>query len=363
MSETLTTTPGSAEGEGLDSDVATVGRVFEDVSPIDTEEQPDHDAPEALETREVSPVGSRVMEAATRVNRYLEQRAINKAHGEALENDRERTVAAQNDAFASYEDNIATTADREAAEDQFAADWDEAHRMNDKFDARAARREKIEVAKNHLRGIGRIAKNALLFGVGVGVMTAERGAAKIDAYKQQREVSKAHSEALREDKQRTVEAQEDAFDSYEENIQRSAELDEAYRENDEFDANKAAEQAAIDRLHGKALKMNEKIDRANKSKELHDSWVAEHRELAVQRKEAAIARRIARREKWAQRKETVLRYGRDTRDAAVESGKRGYESARDKAAQQKAKVGRFTTRAVAAGQGAIDGAREGWNNG
>lgn len=137
------------------------------------EESYDIPAAEAAdESREVSPTGASLVRAANRVNDLLEKRAINNAHAEALQENQQRKVDAQNNAYASYEENI-----------DVSAEQDEAYRMNDKIDARAARKERLEEAKDKVRGAGRRAlgflKNAGLITLGAGVLAGEYAAKKV----------------------------------------------------------------------------------------------------------------------------------------------------------------------------------------
>ena len=103
-------------------------------------------ADEAYHPDERSPsrFGAMFISAANRINKRLEQRAINKAHREALVEDSERTVELQNDTYATYQSNI-----------DYSSDHEEALGMNERFDAKAARQEKLDQTKSKLRAIGR----------------------------------------------------------------------------------------------------------------------------------------------------------------------------------------------------------------
>ena len=135
--------------------------------------------------REISPTGSFIMRAATRISTFLERRAMNKAHSEALQEDQVRKVTAQEEAEATYAENYAATAQREAEEAQFASDWDAAHRENDRFDARLARKERFEVAKDRLANGGQAALEAVkavgLLTVGTGVLAGAAAGRKIQS--------------------------------------------------------------------------------------------------------------------------------------------------------------------------------------
>lgn len=101
------------------------------------------------ERPELSPTGSRVKQAADRINNMLESRAINKAHSEALAENKSRDYVAQDAAFASYEENVT-----------YSKDYNTALKANEHIDAKAARAEKLESAKDKVRGIGRSALNS-----------------------------------------------------------------------------------------------------------------------------------------------------------------------------------------------------------
>jgi hypothetical protein len=96
MAETLT--PHSSETAPTDVDPALV----REIDGIDTRDE-----------RTPSTAAKRLQSAANRVGAYLERRAVDKAHGQAFEEDTQRTQEAQDDAYATYEENIDYTAEKE----------------------------------------------------------------------------------------------------------------------------------------------------------------------------------------------------------------------------------------------------------
>lgn len=81
----------------------------ETVAEIDSIEEP-------VDTRVTSKWAERLQRTADTVGTFLENRAINKAHKEALKEDHGRTVEAQNEAYDSYAENISVTKERESEE-------------------------------------------------------------------------------------------------------------------------------------------------------------------------------------------------------------------------------------------------------
>jgi len=75
-----------------------------------TEETPDdiNAAERPDDERVLSPMAERIKAATNRVSTFLERRAVNKAHGEALNEDFSRKQDAQDEAYATYDNNIIT---------------------------------------------------------------------------------------------------------------------------------------------------------------------------------------------------------------------------------------------------------------
>ena len=115
----------------------------------------------------VSPFGTKLVLAASRINSLLESRLANKADKEQLAENRERSLELQNEAYNTYQPNLTNTKNHE-----------EGLRMNKRFDARAARQEKLDQAKSKVRGFGRSALNKLkdagLIGLGVTIAGASK---------------------------------------------------------------------------------------------------------------------------------------------------------------------------------------------
>lgn len=267
---------------------------------------------DTTDDRELSPFGEKIAAAADRVKTRLENRAITKAHGEALKEDQQRTIDAQNEAFASYEGNIA-----------YSQDVDEAYRINDKFDARAARREKIDDAKDKVRGAGRRAlgflKNAGMLTLGAGVLAGEYGARKAK--------SGAETASLY-----ALETKDYLASGVKSGVE-SAALGALYAKD------KVAEKAstAMDKTEQFAGKVGAKMEAGvetsiaavSNAVESGKQWVADNKEMAgdmvqsirerlARRKEAALGRKYARHAKWMRIKQTMRDRISDVKDASRE---------------------------------------------
>lgn len=249
---------------------------------------------------ELSPTGSLLLRAATRINNFLERRAIKKAHGEALKENRSRATEAQTDAFASYEDNIQTTADRETAEAQEDADWDTAHRMNEKFDARTARQERMEAAKDRVRGAGRA---ALEFTIGAGVLGAEYA---VNTAKSGAETLSAGAQA--------------GMNKAEELASKAGAQMEAG-----VDASIAAMTNALETGKQKIASGRETLS----------DMIASVRERLVRRKEAALTRKYERHARRMQRREAWKQYKSDVKDGFVETKDAVKDAAKEKVEKTK----------------------------
>ncbi len=159
--------------------------------------------------RDPSPMAS----VLRRFANALERRAVNKAHGEALTEDTERKISAQSEAYASYDDNITRS-----------QDIDTAYAMNEQFDARVARQEKIDAAKENVRDIGRRAVEALksagLITLGAGLIAGEFAA---DKAKQASEATKRAAETGTQKVADTKEVASDMISSVRERLARRKE--------------------------------------------------------------------------------------------------------------------------------------------
>lgn len=293
-------------------------------------------AVEIEDTREVSPLASRIEAATNRVitlletgkesaKGYLNNRAINKAHGEALAEDNRRTQEAQDEAFASYEDNIARS-----------EEIDEAYDMNDKFDQEAAhqqaraekiaeREQKIQDAKENIAGFGRATlthlKTAGFFTLGLGVLTAEAGGRAV---------------------KRGAEATADALSPMVE-YTKSAYID-GKRKAEERKETRATAKAEARHEREEAEK-NARLEREKTERERVDRMI----EAAKKKALLAIARKAERRAKWISVKEKVTG---------------AYNSVRNVPSTSKAAIGRFGRRvratSVAAATAATTAGKEAW---
>ena len=210
------------------------------------------------ERQEISPMAERIKNAASRVANVLNTRAINKLHSEAHQENSVRDAAnfaqqtqEQNEAFATYDSNVQTTADRESLE----SDWTQAqneHReeqhaeallLNKDFDKatrKENRAEKITNAKDAVSYWGLVALEGVKKGWSASKSGAETTALfamiskdKIMAAAQKAEVRFAERAAHKENDDRNREAQNSAFDSYEDNVAYS---EARQAQNDAFDS-------------------------------------------------------------------------------------------------------------------------------
>lgn len=213
------------------------------------------DAIESAEQPSLSPAGSRLIGAAERVNAFLEKRVVNKAHGEALSEEAKRSVEAQDGVYATYDENLSATADRENAE-----------AAADKAARREARAEKIADAKNTVRSWGAAALKAAKRGFGNAKNNVELAAVyttvtveKVRSAAQKAQVRAAERAAYREDKARQIVDQNDAFATYETNVTYTQDRE---AQDDAFATYE--DNVAFSQAHEDALKINEqkKADQA-----------------------------------------------------------------------------------------------------
>lgn len=319
-----------------------------------------------LEVREISPLAAKVQRTADRVAGFLEKRAINTAHAEALTDNQAIDAETQDAAYATYEDNL----DASSAIDQ-------ARR-------RDARAEKISDAKATLKTWGRLTlKKARLgwesakSGAETTVLFAMITADKAKAAAGNARVRAAERAAYREDTARKIIDQEDAFASYDQNIaftQDREAQDEAfssYEENVaysgaheealEMNAQKKADQAAaidsysenidataqrearekaeeehVAQLHGEALDMNAEFDE-NAA-----------REAAIK---LAYAARLAKLRRQQLRQERI--------DRTVDTASATWQTAKKLSKRFGRAIGRFTVRGARVAAGTIRGAANG----
>ena len=118
------------------------------------------------DSRETSPTGSFIMRAATRMSNFLEQRAINKSHTEALVDHREVDTNGYIDHMAKLADSTKNPEAAEYAKSQLNKEY-----------ARADREEMLENAHQKITDIGStalvFAKDKGLIALGAGVMLGQ----------------------------------------------------------------------------------------------------------------------------------------------------------------------------------------------
>jgi len=219
--------------------------------------------------------------------------------------------------------------------------YEEAYRMNDKFDAKVARKEKMDQAKERISSFGRAAlgrmKNLGLTSLGLGVMAGEASVRGV---------------------KRGYEASKDATAKFGQKV------------GDGFIAGLEQVNNGMDTASEKiATKHNEhkaaKEARASEKESNKQKRIEANRERANHRKEAALARKKARRNKWAARREGLKEYAGfvkegfvETKDAAKEVAKASYEKAKHLTNEQKSKLGDLAMRARVSGEAAVDA----WKN-
>jgi hypothetical protein len=114
---------------------------------------------------ELPPQATLLERAANRLNKMI----VNRAHKKALKENGQREAAqqqervdSQEDAFATYEDNVAASKELDRQYEERGTQQLEAQAMNEKFDSDAARAEKIEEAREKIRQTARSIMSALL---------------------------------------------------------------------------------------------------------------------------------------------------------------------------------------------------------
>ena len=221
-----------------------------------------------------------------RVADFFKDRAINKAHGEALREDKQRVEQAQDEANASYEDNIAFTRDRKREE------------FINSVEA------KIDTARDFVTAIGR---NALEYGAKAGLVTLGVGIVAGEAVKTGAERAYANSKDV-------------------------------------------AETGALHAMYA-----------ADSLKDTYQNTKNTFLEKLGNMKTAALARREARRAKWTARKQSALEFidvvkanGANLASVTLEKGQGVIDSARNEGQRV---IGETTGRinaARAAGRAALE---------
>lgn len=341
---------------------------------------------------EVSPFAARVTRAAERVVGALEGRAKAKAETEAYQInaavDQKNATYSQAEAFASYDENIEATASREqieaddladmqAGREEGEAEHTEALSMNREFDANAdveAGREfiseKMDNAEQTVKGWGRAALGAAritgrglatvglaVVAVGTNVVNGVGNAAR------KAQVRAAERAAYREEDSRNAESQDEAYDSYAENIDATQ-----TRETEEATANEAqAEQERIAQIEAEATakaridqmladRAAEKareaanLDMLNEAHDMNESF-----DLDVEARRDAIAQAAAASE----RKEARQKARREKMILAGDVTSEIYKSAKGSVKRFGRAAMRFMKRGAKMAGGAVKGAVQG----
>ena len=309
--------------------------------------------PEATsDTREVSPTGSKLVRAANRINTLLETRVVNKAHGEALRENKLHDAVKQDEAYASYESNV-----------ERSNDIDQAYAIDDIYNKNAARSERLEASKERVKKFGRNAlsrlQNAALISLGLGIMGAEagyKGAKKgVEATKSG---TKAFGEKAGDGMMAAGRKLENGMDSFANSVTSVKENVSDNREARKQAATRKAEKAATQKRERHENKMKNKNEKAQAKQDR----VNEAKERAEKRMNEAIARKQARRDKWSARRDALVdgaKYAGTTVKINAEFAK---AAVIDVSKDQKEKVGRLGKRAKATAESAIEAASETWKN-
>lgn len=291
----------------------------------------------AVDTREVSPTGSSIVRAATRINSVLERRAINKAHSEALKEYRSIDNA-------GYVDHIASLAESEEVSPMAQASAQMAlereHRIADT-------KEFFDTSKENVSKLGRSAlkslKSAGMITLGLGVLGAEaagRGAkrtAEMTGDGMMAGFAKAEAGMDRVGN-KILETKADIKSSY-----------QTYQFNRETKANQkqfqkeyAKEVKAFDKATAKEAKIQAKQDKID----IKEAAREDRRFERSMHKKAALERRNARRARWSASFDTL----KATAVSGIESSKDFVTDTTDKAretaerAKQKARITRTAGR-------------------
>jgi len=355
--ETIPTYP-TPEVSPLDSDVPYNP---DESSPLYNQLQAEQSA--SLEsnndTREVSPVGATLVRAAQRVNDLLEQRAINKAHGQALKEYRDRD-------HSGYVDHIADLKDSEEATPMARATAEMA--LDGEY-RKADREEMIEKAKNKVRGLGSSALSRLKI---AGRLTLALPGAAVEATVNN---AKRANEAMGDAVMKGFEKVEDGMDAVGKKIVEKKESIKTNHQTRQFNREMNNSQKQFEKEQAKQL---ESFDKEAKSEaklqakvDKRESKFAAKEDRRFERsmlKKAAQERKNERRARWSNRltavKEAIvstpdmmgdaimagfgkLENGMDKVGTAMVNGK---EAVTDKVERTKASV--HTTRA--AGRAALE---------
>jgi|GEM_PF-3842200 len=242
---------------------------------------------ETNDTRELSPTASRLRNAANKVAMVLEQRTLNRLHGQALQEDNSRTEAAQNDAYDSYSDNIAATQSRELLNPDDGKDM--------AFDRFKVRQEVANAAYK-----------------------AEYTPKKREAYETAQKLEESERQKLQEAREARI---EDAK-KFVKNVGRSAL---------KSTIDTGTTLLGIGLLAGEAI-VNTTVTAVEKGRDLAETAVDRGRDVVTgtvdslrqkltDQAEVATIRRDARRTRWSTRKDLLVNRGREAIGTAKEKGR------------------------------------------
>lgn len=248
------------------------------------------------DTREVSPTGTSIVRAAQRINSLLEQRAINKAHGEALKEYHDRD-------HSDYIDHLASLKDSEEVTPMARATAEMA--LNNEY-RKADREEMIEKAKNKLRGFGSSAltrlKNAGRLTIGLPGAVVEAG---INGAKRANEAMGDAVMAGLEKTEAGMDAVGKKIVETKANIKTNSQTRQFNRETKsnqkQFQKEYAEEMKAFDKQAKSEAKLQAKVDKW----ESKFAAKEDRRFERSMRKKAAKERRAARHQRWSDRRNAI----------------------------------------------------------
>lgn len=292
--ETIPTYP-THEVSPLDSDVPYSP---DESSPLYDQLQAEQTASveSSNDTREVSPTGATLVRAAQRINGLLERRAVNKAHGDALKEYRDRD-------HSGYVDHIADLKDSEEATPMARATAEMA--LESEY-RKADSKELLEKTKTKIRGFGTSAlsrlKNAGRLTVGLPVVALDAGINGV----------KRASEAMGDATIRGFEKVENGMDKVGNKIvDTKANVKEKYQTfqfNQETKSNQkqfkkeyAKEMKAFDQQAADERKLQAKIDKWESKLAAKE----DRRFERSMRKKAGEEKKAARKARWADRRNTI----------------------------------------------------------
>ena len=292
--ETIPTYP-THEASTLDSDVPYSP---DESSPLYDQLQAEQSASvePTNETREVSPTGATLVRAAQRINGLLERRAINKAHGDALKEYRDRD-------HSGYVDHIADLKDSEEATPMARAT---AEMALDSEYRKSDREAMVEKAKNKIRGFGTSALSRLK---NAGRLTvALPGVAAGAAINGAKRANEAMGDAIMKGFEKT-EAGMDAVGN------KIADIKETAKENYQTRKFNRETEAALESSRNEYAKEVKELDKQAKADRKHQDEVdkleskfaakEDRRFERSMRKKEAEERRAARRQRWADRRTAI----------------------------------------------------------